>query len=186
MKKPLSYLVVLVLVLATATGLYFGAHQTSNPDVAVGAATSPDLGSPYFIVGGQYEWKSFLPINTNNPKTQATTTLCALQSPNATSTLGQAYVTFTNATTSPYVVTIAKSATRYATTTVIGNSIAVAGGAQVTVSATTTTSNNQNNDKVFAPNQWLVVGIAGAISSGDALGTGFKPVGRCGATWTQN
>lgn len=186
MNKPLSYLLGLVLLVAASVGVYFGAHQTASPSTSFGAGTGPDLGSPYFVVGGQYEWKSFLAISTANPKTQATTTPCALQSPNATSTLGQAYVTFTVGTTSATIITIAKAATRYATTTVIGNSIAIAAGAQSTVSATTSTANNQANDRVFAPNQWLVIGVQGPISGGDAAGTGYKPVGRCGATWTQN
>lgn len=186
MNKPLSYLLALVLIVAAGFGVYFGAHQTASPSVAVGSANGPDLGSPYFIVGGLTEWKWKLTLNSVNPKTQATTTPCAIQSPNATSTLGQAFVTFTTGTTSATVITIAKAATRYATTTVIGNSIAIAAGAQSTVSATTTTANGNANDRVFAPNQWLVVGVAGAITSGDAAGTGYKPVGRCGATWTEN
>lgn len=105
---------------------------------------------------------------------QATTTVCAIQSPNATTTLTEASTLFAVSSTTASTVTFAKAATAYATTTLLGQAYAVAANAQATIVASSTTANATAQDYVFAPLQWVVVGMAG--------GTGtFSPTGVCTA-----
>lgn len=102
--------------------------------------------------------------------TQATTTVCAIQSPAATSTLALGSgVRFSVSSTTATTITLAKSANAFATTTQIGTNFAISANAQATIIASTT-------GMIFEPNYWFVVGMAG--------GTGnFSPTGVCQANW---
>lgn len=106
--------------------------------------------------------------------TTATTTVCAIQSPNATSSLEGGGVRMTVSSTTASIVTIAKAATAFATTTLI-NSASVGANAQATLlAASTTLSSLEQTNRIFAPSTWLVVGMQG--------GTGtFSPTGSCSA-----
>lgn len=110
--------------------------------------------------------------------TAATTTVCAIQSPAATSTLQFGSLKLTVGSTTAITVTLAKSSTAFATTTLL-NSASIAAGAQGTVIASTTESVNPDGLGVFSPSTWFVAGIAG--------GTGtFSPTGICQVTWITN
>lgn len=102
--------------------------------------------------------------------TTSTTTPCALQSPSATTTLMSASVSFTTSSTSASIITIAKAASAFATTSQIGTDYAVGADAQATIVASTTPT---GSTIVFAPSQWLVMGMQGG-SAGN-----FSPVGAC-------
>lgn len=107
--------------------------------------------------------------------TQATTTVCAIQSPAATSTLQSASILLTVSSTTASSVVLAKATTAFATTTNL-NTEAVAANAQATIVASTSPTGG-NKDLIFSPSTWLVVGMSG--------GTGtFSPTGVCTATWT--
>lgn len=109
--------------------------------------------------------------------TSATTTVCAIQSPNATST-GRIAVRMNTSSTTASVVTVAKAATAYATTTPF-NLVSVAANAQVTIiSSTTPETDGSISRAVFGPNQWFVVGMQGGVS-----GETFSPVGACQAVF---
>lgn len=110
--------------------------------------------------------------------TTSTTTVCAIQSPSATSTLVGGGIRMTTSSTTASTVTIAKATTAFATTTLI-NSASVSANAQATVlAASTTVSSLEQTNRIFAPNTWLVFGMAG--------GTGtFSPVGSCSASFDQ-
>ena len=103
----------------------------------------------------------------------ATTTVCAIQSPtNATSTLVSGSVRFSTSGVAS-IITIAKGATAYATTTSLGR-ITLAANAQATIVASSTPSTSSADDlNVFAPGKWFVVGMEGAAT--------FSPVGVCQA-----
>lgn len=104
---------------------------------------------------------------------QATTTVCAIQSPAATTTLARATANFSVSSTTASRVTIAKATTAFATTTALGVADIAANG-QATVLATTTPS--LMSTLVISPSSWVVVGIQG--------GTGtFSPTGTCTATF---
>ena len=110
---------------------------------------------------------------------QATTTVCALRSPSATSTLMHASITLDTSSTTATTVTLAKATTAYATTTLV-TSAAVNANAQATIIATSTANTvsalGTINTRVFAPNNYLVVGMQGGVGS-------FSPVGSCNAEW---
>lgn len=106
----------------------------------------------------------------------ATTTVCAIKSPAATSTLVSGLVNFSVSSTTASTVTVAKSATAYATTTLI-NSVSVGANAYATIlTASTTNSALVQTDRTFAPNTYLVVGMAGGVGT-------FSPTGYCSAQW---
>jgi len=145
-------------------------------DGKLGSVASPDIMSPYFSFGGVRHWGA-----RSDSLVQATTTVCAIQSPAATSTLIMGSIRLSVGSTTASTVTIAKSATAYATTTLIGGG-ALGAGAQGTFSATTTPSTGTSLDgpMVFGPSQYLVVGMQGGV------GGTFSPTGNCQATWVQN
>lgn len=146
-------------------------RQTSSP--VLGSVSSPDIQSPYFSFGGVRHWGA-----RTETLTSATTTICALQSPPATSTLEFASIQLTTSSTTASTVTIAKATTAFATTTLLGNG-SISANAQGTIVASTTNSVNPSGLGVFSPNTYLVVGMAGGIGT-------FSPVGSCIATWVQN
>lgn len=147
-------------------------HLQSKP---VGAVASPDIMSPWFSYGGVRHWSGH-----SESLVSATTTVCAIQSPAATSTLLRASISFKVGSTTASTVDIAKATTAYATTTIIGGG-ALAANAQGTFNATTTpaTGTSLNGPMVFAPSTYVVFGMEG--------GTGtFSPTGTCQAEWVQN
>jgi hypothetical protein len=166
-KKVLNGLILLALVVGV--GMYGWHRVAPGPDQITAAVSSPDVNSPYFSFGGVRRWAG----HTEN-LTAATTTVCAIQSPAATSTLLSANIRLDVSSTTASIVTMAKANSAFATTTNIGSTGVVA-GAQATIIASTTPTANLT---VFSPNQWFVVGMAG--------GTGtFSPSGVCQAVWEQ-
>jgi hypothetical protein len=159
---------VLVGILIGVAGYAFVAPVfVQEQEPSVGAVSGPDLLSPYFNVNGWTEWP------TRQGFASATTTVCAIKSPAATSTLALGSgVRLDVSSTTASTVTVAKAATAFATTTPLF-SAHVAANARAAIAATTTT-----NDFVFAPNTWLVVGMAGGIGS-------FSPSGVCQAKFVQ-
>lgn len=134
--------------------------QVVERTIQAGAVSSPDIMSPYFSFGGVKHW-----AGRTDSLTQATTTVCAIQSPTATSTIAWASALFTVSSTSATTVTLATSTTPYATTTLL-TSTSIAANAQGYINFQGASSN------VMAPNTWVVVGMAG--------GTGnFSPTGTC-------
>lgn len=106
----------------------------------------------------------------------ATTTVCSLQSPAATSTLEGGSARFSVSSTTASTVRIARAATAFATTTTI-IAQSVGAGAQITIPFASSTPSNTYTDRVFAPSTWLVIGMEG--------GTGtFSPTGNCWAYWS--
>lgn len=143
----------------------------------VGALSSPDISSPYISWGGVRQYAGSMSLN------QATTTLCAIQSPAATSSLAYASFRMTLATTTASVLTFARATTAFATTTIIGNQITIASGAQATVIASTTAATIDNNGaSIFPPSTYLVVGLQG----GQGASQTFSQTGSCQVVWVQS
>ncbi len=134
--------------------------------------TSPDIASPYLNVGGIIEWYA----HTDN-LTQATTTICQLQSPAATSTLGYASLHIGISTSTATTFIFAKGATQYATTTniLMSNSGSIGSASEVNIVASST--------MIFSPNQWFVISQAG--NGAGAANNNFSETGSCQAKWTQ-
>lgn len=149
-----------------ATLIFVGIQTATKPDFSVGASTSPDISSPYISFGDVRLWASH-----TGSLNQATTTICALQSPASTSTLVRGTILLTVSSTTASTITLAKATTPYATTTSLGASAITANGQGYAVASTT-------GSHIFAPNTYFVVGMAG--------GTGtFSPTGSCNATWQE-
>jgi len=106
-------------------------------------------------------------------------TVCAIQSPSATSTLVSAGVKFTLASTSAVTVDLSKGTTQYATSTLIGTTYSVAASAQATIVASSTGS-VAGDGTIFAPSQWFVARI-NEFSA--ASGAPNASTGRCWANW---
>ncbi len=118
---------------------------------------------------------------------QASTTICAIQSPAATSTLRFANVKVNIGSSTALILDIAQATTQYATTTKIGTTYNIAAGAQAFVQASTSPAAGATT--VFAPLTWLVVKAQGGVTAGDfataAGSAGFVPTGSCTATWEE-
>ena len=156
MNKKLSLTLVVILVIAI--GAYFFPRTQQVIQNVVGAVSGPDISSPYLSVNGvetQYYSQKF---NT------ASTTRCAIKSPDATSTLSFSSVVRA-ATTTNYDIAIAKATTAFATTTTIRSETVTANGAVVFPMASTTYGTLTDTDRTFAPNTWLVVSTAGPTAT---------------------
>lgn len=167
-----NILIISVAILAVVGILGFSLGRMTAPTQTKIAqqfgATSPDIASPYMSVGGIRDWYAH-----TEALTQATTTVCALQSPSATSTLTRADITFVVSSTTASTITIAKASSAFATTTLLGTTAIVANGYGTAIASTT-----QDSTSIFSPNQWVVVGMAGGQGN-------FSPTGICQASWRQ-
>ena len=149
---------------ARTSGIVAGAMQ-SGTDITTTNYTTASFTNGYSVGG------IFMTALRNPSLTQATTTVCAIQSPNATTTVQDASLFLTVSSTTASTVTIASASTPYATTTYLG-SFAVAANAQAALLAAATSSMNF----VLGPSQYVVFGMAG--------GTGtFSPAGVCEAVF---
>lgn len=147
-------------------------------EVPFGALSSTLFPVDYYGVGGVVEYKESAGL------LQGTTTICALKSPAATSTLMFASLNLTTATTAEYRVEVGKHSTAYGTTTAFitaqdydDNEVPV-----LLVASTTLVSNTGIlNDAVFAPSTYLNF-IMGSTTLGYDNVT-VNPVGKCQAIW---
>jgi hypothetical protein len=139
-----------------------------------GAVASSDLMTNWFSFGGVQQWAGKIETLPT-----ASSTVCAIQSPNATSTLVGGTIRFTLASTSAVTVDLAKGTTQYATTTKIGSTYGIAASAQATIVASSTGS-VAGDGTIFAPNNWFVVRINEYSNSS---GAGNAPTGKCQAIW---
>ncbi len=109
--------------------------------------------------------------------TTATTTVCSIKSPAATSTLDRARITLTVSSTTASTVTIAKGATFNASSTLLA-SAPLAADAQGTLTASSTaTGVNLDNINIIAPNQYINFSMSGGNGT-------FSPSGSCFAEFT--
>lgn len=169
MKNNLLIGAIISGVIALAVSLSVVSMNKSQP---LGSVASPEVMSPWFTYGGVRNWAAH-----TESLTVATTTVCALQSPAATSTLVFASITFKVSSTTASTITVAKATTAYATTTVL-NTSSLGANAQGTLIVASSTAGVDGN-AVFSPNNYLVVGMAGGIGT-------FSPTGTCQAEWVQN
>ena len=140
----------------------------------LGAISSPDLPWSYFSVGGNRIFAL-----SNSSLTQASTTICAIQSPAATSTLmtDMTGIQITTSSTTASKITIAKATTAFATTTLIGDQFNIGADATANIQASTTALQYVAAAHVFAPNTWLVFGMQGGNGT-------HSPAGTCRAAWS--
>lgn len=163
---------VIVVVGGLLGAVYFFTTASAPAQPATksfGSLAGPDIPSPYLNWGGVQEYRASSGLN------QASTTVCTLQSPAATSTLQFASVQITGATTTALTYSIARDPQVATYGTAIGTDYIVAGGAQDTIIASTSPA--AGNAVRFAPNTYLNVKYAGANGALNVL------VGSCKAAW---
>jgi len=175
--------IALVVITLIAIGAYMFPKGNTVVERIVGAVSSPDVQSSYLSVNDVRSWYESRSLN------QASTTICSMKSPSATSTLVSGSVKLTTGTTTAIALELAKDTTPSATTTRISY-IVLASGAQVTlrafVASTTVAVNSgvqytaNETDLVFAPNTYLNAKYGAALGSLNVL------VGSCKAVWMEN
>ena len=129
----------------------------SVPEQRLGALA--DIPSPYFTIGEvrtEYRRQS---LNT------ATNTPCAILSPAATSTIEFANIALNTASSTATTWKISKSATAFATTTLV-NTYSLASGALATFALQGTTTESSAN--VIGPSQYLVWNVEGTVIADSA------------------
>lgn len=151
--------------------------------IKLGAVSSPDLSSPYFSFGGARQWA----YSNENNLVQATTTVCAIQPSEYATTTLQGDLSFFRlngiaTTTGAVIITMAKGATPYATTSLIAQ-VTLQAGKSGQVVATTTATNVAN--LTFSPSQYLVFGIQGSVGVPAGAGT-FSVQGKCQGVFAEN
>ena len=146
-----------------------------TPKPSYGALAGPDLPSNYFSFGGVRDWAGFESL------LQGSSTICAIQSPAATSTLNHGSLRFAFASSSAISVDLARGTTQYGTSTLIGTTYAVAAGAQATIVASSTGS-VAGDATIFPPSTWFIARINQWSASSGVLNA---PTGTCQARWTQ-
>ena|SRR3990167_9908109 len=177
--------VVSLLVVAVAG---IGAYTLTRTEVQsppLGSASSPS------VIGGIMEVEGVQTLYKSSGLNNASTTICSLKSPAATSTLVAGSVKITTGTTTAIVLELAKSTLYDATTTRISYA-AVGSLAQITLNAFVASTTGaygslaqqhtaDETDLIFAPNTYL-----NAKYGGVALGTTNVLKGSCKAEFLVN
>lgn len=145
-----SGIVALVVALVGVWG-FAPESQIVKEYTNLGAAASPDIQSDWLRFGGVTRFA----YATNNLN-QASSTVCTIQSPAATSTLVSGGIRFDVASSSQWLVEIGKGAHSNATTTLLGTGIIVANG-QGTILASSSAGLGVDPVQVFAPNTFFNV-----------------------------
>lgn len=168
----MKYLIAAAVALALLVGGFLALKPTVTPegDVQLGAVSGPDSSFPCETHNGVMQCFERTKMRT------ATTTVCSIKSPTASSTLVSAAAHFETASSSALLIEMGKATTPYATTTLLAR-LSNAAGAKASVIATT--SATALTDGIVAPNSYINVMIAGAGGATSAT----APVGNCQATF---
>lgn len=167
MNKKIAIGIVLVAIVAIGAFLVF--HKTpksgstqSQSDVTTSNFTTVSAQNGMSLGG------IFITPTRITALAQATTTPCAIQSPNATTTLMSAALLETVSSTTASTITLATSTTAFATTSLI-TTINIGAGAQGEL-----TWDAGANNSTVSPSTWVVFGQSGAVGT-------YSPVGVCTA-----
>lgn len=167
LKSGLVALVV-ALVVAVAVGLFNGGQDGMPGKDGQSFGSRPDIISPYLRWGDVTSYRGTATMNT------ATTSVCAIQAPAATSTLTFAGWKITTGTTTAATIDIGIGRTAFATSTTLVTGTSVASGANGEAAWSDVTGTTG----IMRPNDWLVVKTAGP-----GLG-GYTYTGNCVAEFT--
>lgn len=144
--------------------------------ITAGAISSPDINSSYLAVSSVRKWYGSQSLN------QASTTVCSIQAPAATSTLINFTLGVDTGTTTSVAYEVAKDSSPSASTTRLAYTTAAAGPLAIhtgIVSTSTTAVLTATNPFIFAPNTYVNVKVGGYAGSANVL------VGRCNAEFLQ-
>lgn len=174
-------ILAVVVTAVLLTGAFIFTSMSTSKDTATattptrernfGSLAGPNIPSQYLT------WGDVSTYNYTDTFNQASTTVCSITSPAATSTLVFASAAVTTGTTTALVYDFGKSNVMDATTTLIGQTSTVASGALATLVASTTQTMSA---LVFGPSQILNVKYGGALGALNVL------VGTCKAQFIVN
>ena len=170
MNTKLSIALVVITILAVA-GCFLPFGGSTVVEKMVGATPGSDF---------YYDSLNFNGVVTYYKEVgmlKATTSLCAIKSPAATTTLERIAWQITGGTTTAATIDIGTSTTAYATTTNLVSATAVASGAQAYKYWTPV--GGTVNDAMMSPNTWVNVMTAGAGLNG------YTYTGKCEAVFTE-
>jgi hypothetical protein len=156
--------VLVVNVFATSERVI---ERTEIREVEVGAISGPRILSPFLDHNGIVTYSSRLGFQ------QATTTVCAVKSPSATSTVLFASAVVYSGSTTAATMTIATSTTAFATSSVLATTSVAANAQNVQAHWL----NFGGNNGVLRPNQWVTVSLTGGngtFSSSGACQVEFR------------
>jgi hypothetical protein len=158
-KSLVVALIVVAIIAISGAFLPQGKLVVEKTLEKVGAVSGPDIQSDYLTVNGVETWYFSQRFGT------ASTTRCAIRSPlTGTSTLSYNGVVKA-ATTTDYTITMAKSATAFATTTLIRELVVTEAGQITLPTASTTVTLLADTNRTFKPGEWLVISTAGPTAS---------------------
>ena len=149
-----------------------GPQEQQEPNEELGAVSGNEFQHNSILINGLEIWGQGKPLNS------ATTTVCAIQSPNATSTLIHGGLADNTGSTTAFRVTLAKSTDQYSTSTLLGDVVSISANTKFAQVATTTDAQINAAANTFAPNEWFVV----SYQPSGGVGT-FSPSGSCSAQW---
>lgn len=140
----------------------------NTPQQNFGSVASPDIMSPYFSFGGVVHW------GYRQDMRQASSTLCSMQSPAATTTIvGFPSANFTTAASYTTVYAWGNATDAFSTTTLMGNFTIIAANKGLLIASSTAMSALQDS-QVIPPLTYINF----KLSTGTASAT-FAPVGTC-------
>lgn len=158
MKKLLFALAFVLLIGAGGLVLF----HAEKPDASFGAVSGPEqYGSPFYGQNGVLVYPTYAKMNV------ASTTLCSIKSPAATTTLRSFVVNFKTSTSTAETIYMAKGATAQATTTNF-ETYSLASNAQGTFMASSTS--RTLGLPIIAPNTYLNVGASASFGATWPLG----------------
>lgn len=170
-KGSVAIIALMICVIAILVVAILYVSESAPAPVVVekpGAVSGPDLSSPYFAVNGLSTFYNHVPMQVG------TTTLCAMKSPAATSSVELAGFNISIGTSTAASIDIGYGTTPYATSTNLASAIAIGSGALGGSMFFPTAGNGS----IVGPNTWLVVKTAGV-----GLG-GYTYRGTCDAEFT--
>lgn len=173
---------LVIAILALSKPAQVIVEKVSN----LGAIPGDSIDSQYFTQGGQTTFKQRQPVVATSTSAGI---ICAIRAPqNATSTLTLGKVALTIGTTTATRMTLAKSATQYATTTVLNSQILNARDTLTLFASSSPTSPGTtltiSDRMIFAPGQWFTVSLEGG--SGGAASTYDGIAGACNTIFELN
>lgn len=165
-------LTALVLIVVASFGFYIGKVTTHEPTKAIqaGSVSSPDVTSPYLSFGGVRSWAYSPDFRT------ATSTLCSIQSPAATTTLVSFTANFATAAVS-YAndYQAGNAATSQATTTNLGKITVAANGLGTLVATSTSLTDN-----IIPPLTFVNLRVSTTTAS-----SSYAPTGKCNVVFRE-
>lgn len=172
-RAGIAAVAIVALLVACGTFFYAATHTSAPAAPAPGAISGPDISSPYLSINGVIHWYTRVTMR------QASSTLCSIPTPAATSTLTKLTAHIANGNAYSNVFLFGYAANAFATTTSIGTTVTIA-GTYGDIVASTTLATQATGDGIVYPGNFINF----KVSTSSASAT-YLPVGDCQADFVQ-